>query len=291
MRVLSLAVLTGLTSAVWATSAASVVSDLTLAERGCSASDARLLNQRKVLCHSLTQGPTPWCGDDWRNVSASEDWPNQAIYMLTLLRSLATPTTCLNTSYSRSTVAWLDTEMASTAISGNFMNTWLVFQLQYYDMPRLPGTRIESPDTLGRKCWAMAYLTQQWADIASPLERRLATAGLSAANFTAAYERAMPLTMGICQKVICNWYARVALPCYGRSSLRRSDSTNPSRQLRCRRCNRCASSDHNPLLLRAAAVSKTQATTRRALEGALSPCASSTISASIVRASNQGGRR
>ena len=31
------------------------------------------------------------------------------------------------------------------------------------DAPRKPGTRIESPDTLGRKCWAFAYLRQLWA--------------------------------------------------------------------------------------------------------------------------------
>ena len=34
--------------------------------------------------------------------------------------------------------------------------TWTVFQVQYYDMPRRPDVRIESADTLGRKCWAFA---------------------------------------------------------------------------------------------------------------------------------------
>ena len=33
---------------------------------------------------------------------------------------------------------------------------------QYYDMPRKPGDRIESAQTLGRKCWAFTYLQTVW---------------------------------------------------------------------------------------------------------------------------------
>ena len=35
-----------------------------------------------------------------------------------------------------------------------------ICQVQYYDMPRAPGARVESPATLGRKCWAFAFLAQ-----------------------------------------------------------------------------------------------------------------------------------
>ena len=63
----------------------------------------------------------------------------------------------LNTTFARETISWLNNEMSSQSTGGNWMNTlmWMVFQVQYYDMPRKPGTRIESPDTLG-KCWAFA---------------------------------------------------------------------------------------------------------------------------------------
>ena len=47
------------------------------------------------------------------------------------------------------TVGWLNAQQADPGYSGGFMWTWEVFQVQYYDMPRLPGNRIEAPDTLG----------------------------------------------------------------------------------------------------------------------------------------------
>ena len=50
------------------------------------------------------------------------------------------------------TLAWLDANQ--TTASGDpssFGWTWSIFQVQYYDMPRKSGVRIEAPDTLGRK--------------------------------------------------------------------------------------------------------------------------------------------
>jgi hypothetical protein len=176
------------------------------ASSDCTASDATLLKQRKLICNSLVQGFTPFCQNDWENVTASKDWPGQAIYMRNLLTTLASPTTCLNTSYAGDTARWLNESMANSSESGNFMWTWLVFQVQYYDMPRKPGDRIEAPDTLGRKCWAMAYLTQQWATFSNALLQNLAAAGLDITGFTSAYKNAMPLTIDICQKVICNCF-------------------------------------------------------------------------------------
>ena len=75
---------------------------------GCAASDAELLLKRKIVCSSLTQQDTPWCGAVWDNVTAKEDWPNQAIYMQDLLGLLLSPSTCLNTSYANDTVRWLN---------------------------------------------------------------------------------------------------------------------------------------------------------------------------------------
>jgi hypothetical protein len=75
-------------------------------------------------------------------------------------------------------------------------------------MPRLPGTRIESPDTLGRKCWAFAYLRQEW----NPLEltKSLSHAGLNMSAFITAYEASIPLTMGLCEKVMANCFVNAS---------------------------------------------------------------------------------
>lgn len=87
--------------------------------------------------------------------------------------------------------------------AANFMGTYLIFQVQYYDMPRKPGARIEAPDTLGRKCWAFAYLSQFWEP--SLLKRTLAPYGLAMPEYIAQFERAVPLTIGLCEKVMANW--------------------------------------------------------------------------------------
>jgi hypothetical protein len=177
-----------------------------LENSSCEASDQVLLHWRKMLCNSLVQGWTPYCQDDWQNVTASKDWPNQAVYMQNILTTLASPSTCLNTSYAGETTTWLDGQMANLTTTGNFMWTWQVFQVQYYDTPRKPGTRIEAPDTLGRKCWAMAFLAQEWPAVHKPLTARLARSGLNITVLAAAYEEAIPLTMQLCQKVICNCF-------------------------------------------------------------------------------------
>lgn len=183
-----------------------VLAGLTVIACDCVASDAALFHDRAMICNSLTQSYTPWCEDYFLNASASGDWPNQAVYMRTLLARLASPATCLNTSYAADTVAWLNTTLVSPSIGGNFWNTWLVFQVQYYDMPRKAGVRIESPDTLGRKCWAMDYLKLQWAALAAPLQQRIAAASLNIEGVTAMFTKAVPLTFGLCQDVICNCF-------------------------------------------------------------------------------------
>ena len=69
------------------------------AARDCAASDRALLVRRKILCSSMAQTDTPWCGSYWSNVTAKRDWPNQAVYMLDLIRALYANTTCLSTPY------------------------------------------------------------------------------------------------------------------------------------------------------------------------------------------------
>lgn len=170
----------------------------------CTVSDKNLFTLRAKICNSLVQEDTNWCGTYWRNATASKDWPSQAVYIHEMIDALSSPTTCLNTTFAHDTVAWLDTYQADPGVSGSIMWTWLVFQVQYYDMPRKPGCRIESPDTLGRKCWAVAYLTQLWKP--KPLLEALTKAGLSLSNFTSAYERAIPLTMDLCEEVMANCF-------------------------------------------------------------------------------------
>jgi hypothetical protein len=75
-------------------------------------------------------------------------------------------------------------------------------------MPRQPGSRIESPDTLGRKCWAMAYLRQLWDEAA--LENALDEAGLNANAFVKSYDAAIPLTMTLCSEVLANCFVNAS---------------------------------------------------------------------------------
>ena len=172
----------------------------------CAASDASLFKSRALICSSLVQGDTWWCGSDWRNASGSKDWPSQAVYQNELLVKLASPNTCLNTSYANNITNWLNTSQANSSVSGTLMWTWLVFQEQYYNTPRKPGDRIEAPDTLGRKCWAFAYLAQEWATLAAPLQRAISAAGLDISAFVSDYERAIPETFALCHKVMHNCF-------------------------------------------------------------------------------------
>ena len=170
--------------------------------QSCALSDAKLLKQRSALCDSLTQGTTSWCGKP--SGRAKADWPSQAVYLNELVETLLAPETCLNTTKARNTVAWLNETQADPGIAGNFAWTWKVFQVQYYDMPRKPGSRIEAPDTLGRKCWAFAYLRQTWNPSRWGLV--LAAAGLSASQFADLYATAVPATMRLCEEVMANCF-------------------------------------------------------------------------------------
>ena len=74
----------------------------------CAASDAALKLGRQIVCKSYVSSYTPWCKDDWQNVSAAGDWPAQAVYMRNVLVTLAAPSTCLDTAYAKDTAAWLN---------------------------------------------------------------------------------------------------------------------------------------------------------------------------------------
>jgi len=181
---------------------------------GCGASDANLLFRRQRICASLTQSPSYYCGESWKNVSkdvAHEDWPSQATYMHDMLAALSGPTTCLNTSYAKDTVEWMNTAMSNeTLAGGSFMGTWLDFQVGYFQTPMPPtAPRIESPSTLGRKCWAFAYLKQLWEP--TLLETAVQAAGLNISFFISEYNKAIPLTFALCEKVIHNCFLNASV--------------------------------------------------------------------------------
>jgi hypothetical protein len=109
----------------------------------CAASDKQLQALRYMICASLVGHETPWCISP-SNVTAHEDWPNQAVYMRELLYALAaTPPPCLATPYAVDTAHWLNTNQSDVTLGASFMQTWRGFQFQYYDMPRKAGDRIE----------------------------------------------------------------------------------------------------------------------------------------------------
>jgi hypothetical protein len=196
-----MASLTILQLAVWASTIAHAADD-------CSAYSRALGAARDVFCSSgFCAAPS--------NVSAKHDWPSQVTYMHRLLSALTSNYHCYNESTAaQQTLEWL--EHNQTVANGSIFNwgyTWTVFQVQYYDMPRKPGVRIESPDTLGRKCWAFAYL-DQICD-ATPLAAR-------APLFAAQWASAVPFTLELCEKVMANCFVNASYdPAFTRENLLR----------------------------------------------------------------------
>ena len=162
----------------------------------CDASDNNLIHLKDVICQSLGCATTT-------NVTASCDWPNQAMYYIDLLRALTHKDTCLDTDVAKTTVDWLD---VTDPAQNMWWWTWDVFQVEYYDMPRKPGERIESPATLGRKCWAFAYLAQVWPSLKPHLQEVVGGAGLNLQPMYDAYDYAVPLTMPLCDHVMANCF-------------------------------------------------------------------------------------
>lgn len=165
----------------------------------CDTSDTKMAEARGLICASLVGTPGPeWCINNQSH--ASHDWPTQSVYMKKLMDVFLDPETCLNTSYAADTADWLAGNISDVNVGGSFMETYMVFQVQYYDMPRAPGVRIESPGTLGRKCWAMAYNKQFWRP--DSLESTLTANNLNPnTNFISQYNDAIPLTMSLCYEV------------------------------------------------------------------------------------------
>eukprot|EP00045_Choanoeca_perplexa_P007216 m.63837 g.63837 ORF g.63837 m.63837 type:complete len:237 (+) comp13981_c0_seq2:47-757(+) len=162
----------------------------------CQESDANLASlQLRATC-SLSSKASPSCA---QLPGIQHDWPNQVVYWQQLLDAIVAPDTCLNTTKAHGIINWTSSSQSNTSIAGSFADTWLNFQVQYYDMPRKPNVRIEAPDTLGRKCWAFAYLDRFWNG--SAVAKAGATAGTSTRQLAAMYQTGLPLTMGLCRKV------------------------------------------------------------------------------------------
>lgn len=165
----------------------------------CQISDGNLLRLKETIVCSL--GGDPNC--DKLERPAQGDWPNQAIYMHNLLAALVDKKTCLDTEVAQDTVAWLDITDEDKSM---WWWTWNVFQPQYYEMPRKEGDRIESPATLGRKCWAFAYLAQIWPSVKPQLQIAMNTAALDLYDFIQAYDDSVPMSMSLCPQVLANCF-------------------------------------------------------------------------------------
>lgn len=144
---------------------------------------------------------------------ANSSRAHRAVYMYDLLRAFVSPDTCLNTTEAQRTAAFLSVVDPSKS---PWWSTWVQFQVQYYDMPRKAGNRIESPATLGRKCWAFAYLRQVWSgagngnqgsfSLRQALVAKAAAHGLNLSAFAAAWDAAVELTMPLCNRVMANCF-------------------------------------------------------------------------------------
>ncbi len=176
----------------------------------CRASDAAVGAARDAVCASLMPASTPWCTYP-PGTRAAGDWPSQSVYMNAALAALvaAAPAGCLATPAAAGVLSWLDTSQTTAILNGSFAWTWQVFQPQYFAQPRAAGERIEAPDTLGRKCWAYAYLAQVAARTLAALRGALAAAGLPAtllAAFEGSFAVAAPPALASCNAVIANCF-------------------------------------------------------------------------------------
>lgn len=124
--------------------------------------------------------------------------------MRNLLRAVVAPRTCLNTTEAQRTADFLS---VVDPAKSPWWSTWVQFQVQYYSMPRLPGDRIESPATLGRKCWAFAFLQEIWevdqkaggggGGLRSSLVEKMTAHGLDVRAFVRAWNKAVAQTMPV----------------------------------------------------------------------------------------------
>ena len=75
-------------------------------------------------------------------------------------------------------------------------------------MPRKPGDRIESPDTLGRKCWAFAYLSQaaERDSLLVTLQQAVGRAGLDLGSFIKSFGSSIAYSMPLCERVMANCF-------------------------------------------------------------------------------------
>ena len=167
----------------------------------CAASDARLLSLQQLYCSSM--GPAINC--PLGNHPAAGDWPTQTVYMKNLLLAVVDNSTCLATPTAAAILNWLSVVSTNSTVSMWFWN-WLVFQPQYFDMPRLPGERIESPATLGRKCWAFAHLAQLWVTLQPQILAATARAKVNLSAFVRAFNDAVPMSLGLCTRVLANCF-------------------------------------------------------------------------------------
>ena len=172
--------------------------------RDCNASDARLVALRELYCKSM--GPALDCPVG--NYSAAGDWPTQVVYMKNILVAVVDPATCLGTPAAINLVTWLNVVSSDPHVSMWWWN-WLVFQPQYFDMPRVqpPGERIETPSTLGRKCWPFAFLEQIWKTLRPEMLDTMLRANVNLTAFVSAYDAAVPMSMSLCDRVMANCFA------------------------------------------------------------------------------------
>ena len=198
-----------------------VVASATASASNCSDFAAALTDARQAWCASIYGGDgVPTCRFPARlRPMVHKDWPSQTVYFLRVLELLgdAAPA-CLAASAPlvRDVSAWLEGPQANASLGGSLLQTWACpsGQPNYFEMPRHLGERIETPWTLGLKCWAFANLVQRWAPAnATALAVKLQiTVGPSAsiANFAARYMSAGALSMRLCRRVMANCFVNAS---------------------------------------------------------------------------------
>jgi hypothetical protein len=174
-------------------------------QEDCRKSDANLSSLHELYCASM--GPAWHC--PLGNYTAAEDWPTQTVYMKNILAAVVDPATCLDTPVATGIIEWLNTFSTDPQVSMWWWN-WYVFQPQYFDMPRKQGARIESPATLGRKCWAFAFLKQIWVALQPQIIETMERAKINLSKYVAAYDDAVSMSIELCNEVMANCFANAS---------------------------------------------------------------------------------
>ena len=169
----------------------------------CTSSLVQVKVAHDLACNSLDAGSDvyPWCRAPVDH-NAKGDFPHLVLYMGGVVEALTSvPDDCDTKGY----VHWLNYWMANSSVAGTWANELLVFQPGYFAMP-IHRIRVETPWTLGLKCWAMSYLEERLVPLMSEMAVHMKGAFTGAHSFVNVTTRAAAGGVQQCHMVKANCF-------------------------------------------------------------------------------------